>query len=108
MYYGENNHVEEINFLDSEKYVSFPYKVSAETTGVVNGVLPAGSVIPTNDAKAVAVTISDVDVSHGTQLVGGIVDGFINAKRLPVTPTAEAITALKRITFSNTETESEA
>ncbi len=105
MYYGLNNHVEEINFLDSEKYVSFVQEVDQNTSGVVNGVLPAGSIVPANDATAKAVTINDVDVSHGTQMVGGIVDGFINAKRLPVAPSAAAITALKRITFSNTESE---
>lgn len=105
MYYGSNNHVEELNFLDSEKYVSFVQEVDQNTAGVVDGVLPAGSIVPANDATAKAVTINDVDVSHGTQMVGGIVDGFINAKRLPVTPSAAAITALKRITFSNTESE---
>jgi len=108
MYYGNNTHVDEINFLDSEKFVSFSFLVDSKTGGVVNGVLPAGSIIPANDATAKAVTINDVDVSNGPELVGGIVEGYVNAKRLPVTPVKEAITALSKVTFSNTETESEA
>lgn len=103
MFYEKNVHVDELNFLDSEKYVVFSTKVDATTSGVVNGVLPAGSIVPSNDAKAHAVTLNEVDVSHGPELVSGIVDGFINAKRLPVAPTAEAVAALKRITFSNLE-----
>lgn len=103
MYYEKNTHVDELKFLDSEKYVAFAKKVDANTPGVVNGVLPAGSIIPSNDAKALAVTLNEVDVSHGPELVSGIVDGFINAKRLPVAPTAEALTVLKKITFSNLE-----
>lgn len=103
MYYGEQTHVDEIGFIESGHYVSFPFKVDSTTTGVTNGVLPAGSIIPSNDAKAEAVTINDVDVSHGAEMVGGIVDGFINAKRIPVVPTTNAITALKKISFSNLE-----
>ena len=101
MFYENNVHVDEINFLDSEKFVAFSTKVDATIPGVVNGVLPAGSIVPSNDAKAHAVTLNEVDVSHGPALVAGIVDGFINAQRLPVAPTADAVTALKRITFSN-------
>lgn len=105
MYYGNNTHVDEINFLDSEKFVSFPTLVDSNTPGVVDGILPAGSIVPANDATAKAVTINEVDVSHGPEMVGGIVDGFLNAARLPVVPTADAITALKRITFSNIKKE---
>lgn len=103
MYYGEQTHVDELGFIESDHYVSFPFKVDSTTVGVTNGILPAGSIIPSNDAKAKAVTINDVDVSNGPEMVGGIVDGFINAKRIPEAPAAEAITALKKISFSNLE-----
>lgn len=105
MYFGNNQHVDEINFFDSEKFVSFPTLVDDKTPGVVDGILPAGSIVPANDATATAVTINDVDVSHGPEMVGGIVDGFLNAARLPVQPSAEAVTALNRITFSNLKEE---
>lgn len=105
MYFGKNTHIDETSFLDSEKFVSFPILVDSTTPGVVNGVLPAGSIVPANDATATSVTINEVDVSNGPELVGGIVDGFLNAARLPVVPTADAVTALKRITFSNIKKE---
>lgn len=105
MYIGDKVHVDEINFFNSEKFVSFPTLVDSKTPGVVDGILPAGSIVPANDATATAVTINEVDVSHGPEMVGGIVDGFLNASRLPVQPTVDAITALKRITFSNVKKE---
>lgn len=103
MYYEGIKHYEDIPFLESQLFVSFKQTVDKDTPGVKDGVLPAGSIIPSNDEKAKAVTINDVNVSHGPEFVGGIVEGYINAKRLPVAPSAEAIKALPKITFSNVE-----
>jgi hypothetical protein len=36
-------------------------------------------------------------------MVGVIVEGYLFGQRLPVAPTAEAITALKKITFTDTD-----
>ena len=82
MYAGKKVTASEINFLDSEKFVSFTHQADSSTTGVVNGVLPAGSIYPNNDATAIGVTINDVDVSEGPQPVGVIVEGYVNAARL--------------------------
>ena len=101
MYAGKKVTASEINFLDSEKFVSLTQQADSSTTGVVNGVLPAGSIYPNNDATAIGVTINDVDVSEGPQPVGVIVEGYVNAARLPVKPVAAAITALKEIKFSH-------
>ncbi|QHM59370.1 hypothetical protein C7M46_00013 [Pediococcus pentosaceus] len=103
MYAGKKVSVQEINFLDSEKFVSFTRQADSKMTGVVDGHLPAGTVYPSNDAKAVGITINDVDVSDGPQPVGVIVEGYVNAKRLPVAPSAEAITAMKEIKLSHVE-----
>lgn len=103
MYYEGIKHYDDILFLESQFFVSFKQTVDQSTPGVKDGILPAGSIIPSNDEKAKAITINDIDVSHGTQLVGGIVEGYINAKRLPVVPTADAVKALPKITFSNLE-----
>lgn len=92
---------EDINFLDSEKFVSFTREVKKGATGAKDGILPAGSIYPANDATAEGVTIHDVDISHGANVVGVIVEGYINAGRLPVQPSAAAQTALKKITFSH-------
>lgn len=87
----------EINFLKSQKFVSFTKQVDNTHAGVVNGVLPAGSVYPANDATAEGITINDVDVTNGAQPVGVIVDGHILIERLPVKPSDAAQTAMREI-----------
>ncbi|MCD2255770.1 hypothetical protein FHQ08_03445 [Lactobacillus sp. CC-MHH1034] len=103
MYVDKRKTATQINFLDSEKFISFTKyadpSVLADQTK--DGMLPAGSIFPKNDGSAEGITINDVDLSKGTQPVGVIVEGYINAKRLPTTPAAAAITALSKITFSN-------
>lgn len=101
MYVKKKTTALDVNFLNSEKFISFTRQVDDKTAGVVNGVIPAGTIYPANDSTAEGVTINDVDVTQGAQAVGVIVEGYINAARLPVAPTAEAITALKEIKFSN-------
>ncbi|GAA3264369.1 hypothetical protein LMG8520_2325 [Lactococcus lactis subsp. lactis] len=89
----------EINFLKSQKFLSFTKQVDYKTTGVKDGVLPAGSIYPANDATAEGVTINDVDVSKGAQPVGVIVDGHILIERLPVKPSDAAQTAMREVKF---------
>lgn len=99
MYVKKFTNVQEINFLKSEKFVSFTFQADASTPGVVNGVLPAGTIYPANDSTAKAIVLNDVDVSEGSQPIAGVVEGYIIESRLPVAPTAEAKTALKQIKF---------
>lgn len=87
----------DINFLKSQKFISFTKQVDNTHAGVVDGVLPAGSVYPKNDATAEGITINDVDVSNSAQPVGVIVEGHILVDRLPVTPSAAAQTAMREI-----------
>lgn len=61
MYYGDNIHVDEIIFFDIEKFVSLPILVDWSIVGVVNGILPAGSIVPANDSTAKVVTTNEVD-----------------------------------------------
>ncbi|EPF4504430.1 hypothetical protein ACSSI2_002105, partial [Enterococcus faecalis] len=89
----------DINFLKSEKFISFTKQVDETTEGVVEGVLPAGSVFPKNDATAEGITINDVDVSNGPQPVGVIVEGHVLIKRLPVEPSSEAQKAMREVKF---------
>lgn len=77
--------------------MSFTKQVDSTHAGVVDGVLPAGSVYPKNDATAEGITINDVDVSNGPQPVGVIVEGHILIDRLPVKPTDAAQTAMREI-----------
>lgn len=99
VYVDKTQTVSEINFLKSAKFTSFTKQVDKDTKGVVNGILPAGSVYPANDATAEGITISDIDVTKGAQPIGVIVEGHILIERLPVAPTAAAKTAMKAIEF---------
>ncbi|WP_395149726.1 hypothetical protein ACF3OA_13395 [Enterococcus thailandicus] len=97
VYVKKSETFKEINFLKSQKFVSFTKQVDNTHAGIVNGVLPAGSVYPANDATAEGITINDVDVSNGPQPVGVIVDGHILIERLPVKPSDAAQTAMREI-----------
>lgn len=98
-YIDKEKHFEQINFLKSSHTVQFTTQVDQDTEGVVDGVLPAGTIVPKNDATAVGITVNAVNINHGPQEVGYIVEGHILKDRLPVAPTDAAITALKNITF---------
>jgi hypothetical protein len=91
--------VKDINFLKSARFTSFTYQAETAAEGVVDGVLPAGSIYPKNDATAIGVTINDVDVSNGAQPVGVIVAGHLLFDRLPLAPADAAIAALKAVVF---------
>jgi len=95
--YVTNTSVEEINFLKSQHFISFTQQADDTMAGVVDGVLPAGSIYPANDSTAIGVTINDVDVSKGAREVGVIVEGYIISDRLPVAPSADAIAAMTEI-----------
>lgn len=96
--------VNQINFLASSKFVSFPRQVDSTSYAVKTDprghkVIPAGTIYPTNDAKAEGVTIDEVDVTNGAQPVGVIVEGYLYGDKLPVKADATAVTAMKKITF---------
>ena len=59
--YVKRMNSEQINFLASEKFVSFPEAIDATNYNVQTDdegkkYVPAGTVYPTNDAKAIGVT----------------------------------------------------
>lgn len=99
VYANQKKEAKQVNFLKSEKFVSFTAQVDNTHAGVVNGVLPAGSIIPANDNTARGITLHDVDVTKGKQPVGMLVEGHILTERLPVAPDNQAKKALKNITF---------
>lgn len=94
----------QVNFLDSAHFQSFTTKVL--TAGVVANargkkIVPAGTILPANDATAKGILLNDVDVTYGDAPGALIVEGYIISERLPVVPAAAAITALKEIKFYN-------
>lgn len=91
--------VAEVNILANDHYVGVPYDCSAITAND-EGIIKAGTVIPANDATAVGVLLHDVvknENPNGTI----VIHGFIDAKKLPTSPTTVAMAALKLIYFSN-------
>lgn len=102
MYVSKKETVEQINFLASARFQSFTYQV--EPTGVTadaNGrkIVKAGTILPTNDATAEGILLTDVDVTEGPQPGALIVEAYILEQRLPVAPSADAKAALKEIKF---------
>lgn len=112
MYVGKKVTMSDINFLASEHYISFTEQVDENTAGVITDdlghkVVPAGTVFPSNDAKAKGITIHEVNVSNGPQPVGLIVEGWLLAQRLPVMPTDEAMKAMTSIKWRDVEKKNE-
>jgi len=108
MYVGKQVNVSETNFLASSKFVSFQQLVDSTNAATVTDelgrkVIPAGSVLPANDATAKGISTDEVDVTDGAQLVGVIVDGWLYAKRLPVMPSADAMTAMASVRFKDVD-----
>lgn len=102
--YAQRTTSSQINFMASEKFVSFTESIDSTNYNVQtdeNGrkYVPAGTVYPTNDAKAIGVTIDDVYVDHNPALVGVIRAGWLLKDKLPVAPTSEAMAAMASIHF---------
>lgn len=102
MYVSKRTDVKQINFLASAKYQNFTYEVSdAGVTADEHGrkIVPAGTILPANDATAEGILFNDVDVTEGPQPGALLVEGYVLEARLPVAPAAEAKTALNEIKF---------
>lgn len=83
--------------LANDHYVAIPVDLSKQTPDE-GGIIKAGTIIPSNDDKAIGVLLYDVDKNENPN--GAVViHGFINKDKLPTAPDAAAETALKGITF---------
>ena len=84
------------NILANDHYVAIPYNCASLTTLATNGVIPAGTLIPANDATAVGVLLNDVVLAENPN--GTIViHGFINKSKLPASPASTV--AIPQIKF---------
>lgn len=109
--YANRTTSSQVNFMASEKFVSFTESIDSTNYNVQvddNGrkYVPAGTVYPTNDAKAIGVTIDDAYVDHNPALVGVIRAGWLLKDKLPVAPSSEAMTAMASIHFMDAGTAS--
>lgn len=101
----------QLNFLASEKFTAFPETINKDNYNVQTDDLgrkyvPAGTVYPTNDAKAVGITVNDVYVSEdgSNQMVAVMREGWVLSQRLTPTPSADAIKAMTAIHFKDLDT----
>ena len=91
-----------------DHYVALGFKhakADAGTPGLatlVDGkyVVKAGTIYPANNATAIGVVLNDYDVTDGDAMMAIVIHGFIKVAALPAIPSANAISALKQITFN--------
>lgn len=70
--------------LANDHYVAIPYDCSSLTANS-DGIVPAGTIVPSNDAKAIGVLLYDVKKADNPN--GAIViHGFIKKSKLPAAP----------------------
>lgn len=74
-----------VNILANDHFVAVPYDCTALEALATDGIIPAGTLIPANDATAVGVLLTDVVLAENPN--GTIViHGFIKKDKLPVEP----------------------
>ena len=101
-YVEQAQNFERVNFLASSKVQAFTEQISdVGVTANAKGrkVVKAGTIYPANDATAKGIVYKDVDVTNGPQPGAVIVEAYILEARLHTAPSAEAKTALTKITF---------
>lgn len=108
MFVGKTVTANEHNFLASSKFTSFTTMVddtnAAVTTDALgHKIIPAGTILPTNDANAKGILLDEIDVNEGPQVAPLVVEGWFLGQNLPVAPTAEAITAMTTIHFKDAD-----
>ncbi|GEO70534.1 hypothetical protein [Levilactobacillus acidifarinae] len=108
MYVGKKVTWNETNFLASEKFTSFPTMVDDTNAAVITDelghkVIPAGTVWPSNDAKAKGILLNGADVNEGPQMTSLLVGGWLLGQNLPVAPSADAMKAMTAIHFKDAD-----
>lgn len=74
-----------VEILANDHYVAIPYDCTGLDALATNGVIPAGTLIPANDATAKGVLLHDV-VLAGNPNGTIVIHGFIKKSKLPVEP----------------------
>lgn len=100
--YFKKESVSQINFIASARFQSFTTQVGdAGVAADANGrkIVPAGTILPANDATAEGILLTDVDVTYGPQPGALVVEAYVYAERLPEAPDALALPVLSEIKF---------
>ncbi len=97
-----------------DHYVNVAVTVDDAGITAVNGkkIVPAGTILgggiladPSKKVKAVngvgseGVLFNDTDVTYGPAPAAMLIHGFVDLNKIPAAPVAEAVTALKQVTF---------
>lgn len=83
--------------LYNDHYVAIPYDCSEIETNE-QGIIPAGTIVPTNNNLAEGVLLHDVrpeENPNGTI----VIHGFVNVAKMPAEPKDSATNALSNIVF---------
>lgn len=84
--------------LANDHYTAKPYDCTGLTDLATDGVIPAGTIIPSNDSSAKGVLLSDVRLNENPN--GTIVThGFIRLDKIPTAPSEDAKSALSMVQF---------
>lgn len=110
------------DFGNKKEILKFPdhyvnLAITVDDTGITANaegkkIVPAGTIlgggfladdtkkaVKANDNTAEGVLFNDTDVTYGPASGAALIHGFIATEKLPEAPTADAIAALKQITF---------
>lgn len=91
--------------LKHTPFEAIPWTVPADGVAAdANGrkIVPAGTILPANDATAKGVLLSPADVTYGDAAGAIVVNGYIDLAKVTdagLAPTAEAKTAMPKVTF---------
>ena len=98
MKFKNTNIAADNGILYNAKYVAVTFDCSKLSALATNGVIPAGTIVPANDATAFGVLLHPVVLAENPNGTA-IVDGFVNVDNLPTAPSAAALAALPKVTF---------
>lgn len=98
----ERKAVSPVEILANDHFTAIPYDCSELTGLASDGVVKAGTIVPSNDANAIGVLLYDVTIDENPN-AAAVVHGFIKLSALPEAVAAAAKTALKGITFVDDE-----
>lgn len=98
MKYTRHSTVTGTMILANDHYTAKPYDCTGLTDLATDGVIPAGTIIPSNDSSAKGVLLNDVRLSENPN--GTIViHGFIRLDKIPTAPSEDAKSALPMVQF---------
>ena len=98
------------NFIASEVGLVSRTCTVSQSLGVENGdkkIVPAGTIVPSNDAQAKGILVNDIDVTYGDNVGAMYVAGRFIKDYLPTAPdtTAETPLTASGIIFETAEEE---